>query len=154
MTAGAVVFPRRKWGARDEAPPPPDTPVILIPTARQRAAGVRLVDAPEDLYPKTLRSLVKVLTGTAWRWRATYSQILAPPKRGAQDWDTVDVVLLRLYSDLGCPVGYGGWHNGDWDGGAWWRLRADGRTIALETYTAVGATILGKAIKEGRPWWS
>lgn len=91
-------------------------PVVLVPTAAQRAAGVRLVDARDDQMPARARALAKKAREAGWTVRVTYAHALCPPKRGAEDWWDNHTVAVRLAHPDGRRA-WGVWSNGGWDGG-------------------------------------
>lgn len=95
------------------------TPIVLVPTPAQRAAGQRIVDARDDQVPAAARLLAKRAIAGGWAVRVTYAHALMPPKRGSEDWWDNHSVAVRL----GHPDGrraWGCWSNGGWDGGQWW----------------------------------
>lgn len=92
-------------------------PVVLVPTAAQRAAGQNLVDARDDQIPRAARSLMKAAAHGGWLVRATYAHALMPPKRGADDWWDAHNVAVRLRHGRDGRRAWGCWVNGGWDGG-------------------------------------
>lgn len=87
-------------------------PIVLVPTPAMLAAGQRIVDARADQIPRTCAALVAKVATTGRAYRVTYAHALMPPKRGQQDWADSHSVCLRLPG-----FGFGGWVNGQWDGG-------------------------------------
>lgn len=92
-------------------------PIVLVPTAAQRAAGQSLVDARDDQIPRSARALMKAAAHSGWRVRVTYAHALMPPKRGAEDWWDNHTVAVRLRHGRDGRRAWGVWSNGGWDGG-------------------------------------
>lgn len=109
---------------------PPLVPVVLVPTAAQRAAGRNLVDATEEQIPRGARALMKAAAAAGWTVRATYAHALMPPKRGTEDWWDAHTVAVRLAHPDGRRA-WGCWSNGTWDGG-----QVRGRNIGARELTA------------------
>lgn len=115
--------------ARRRVEPAP-VPIVLVPTAAQRAAGQRLVDARDDQIPRGAKTLVKAAQAAGWLVRVTYAHALMPPKRGTEDWWDAHTVAVRLAHPDGRRA-WGCWSNGTWDGG-----QVRGRNIGARELTA------------------
>lgn len=78
------------------------SPVILIPTPAQLAAGVRVIDADPEVWPRAVRSAVEKVRRYAWSNRVTYSQFLdVPPSAGKHkgEWVTKHCLRVRCWRD-------------------------------------------------------
>jgi hypothetical protein len=104
-------------------------PLVLVPTAAQRAAGVRLVDAEDSQMPTAARRLRDAIVAAGGSARATYAHALMPPKRGGEDWWDNHSVALRVVHADG-RRGWGVWSNGKWDSGQWQGVNVGAREFA------------------------
>lgn len=97
-------------------------PIVVIPTAAQRAARV-LIDADPAVcpIPKTAAALVaRLRQDDGAIWRLTYSLAMVPPSKVSKtgDWTRTHVHCLRVRRADG-GAGWAAWCNGSFDAAQW-----------------------------------
>jgi len=127
--------------AKQRAAPkqPAPVPMVLVPTQRQRAAGMTTVPATAEQQPAACRRLADLARSNGFTVLVTYAHALMPPKRGGEDWWDNHSVALRVHRAADRVQAWGAWANGRWDDG---QVRAPGRleSIGARAFAALLGT--------------
>jgi hypothetical protein len=79
-------------------------PKLLVPTLAQLARGERVIDMDPEVWPDSVRQMVKRSERAGWAWRVTHSEFLAvPPVTGADQgkWVHTHAAVVRMWCGLG-----------------------------------------------------